>query len=176
MPLYFVTGISGSGKSTVCEYLKLPDYEAYATDEDGLASWFDNVTGEEYVQRTTSAERTPEFGQRYSWKMPRTRAAQLAADAVDRSIFLCGAVANEIEVWDLFAAVIALDIDTETLHKRLAASTDRRAARMITETAPTVAADRKTTLNDYAARSFGDQPRALSWRSSKSMLQSIIVR
>ena len=124
MPLYFVTGISGSGKSTVREHLRRRGYDAYATDEDGLASWFDNVTEQEYARHTTSAERTPEFGQRYSWRMPRSRAAQLAAIAADRPVFLCGAVANEVESWDLFAAVIALHIDAETLQMRLAARTN----------------------------------------------------
>lgn len=99
-------------------------YEAYATDEDGYASWFDNETGEEYSQRTTSAERTPEFGQRYSWKVLPDKVRQLAAAAAARPIFLCGAVANEVAVWDLFAAVIALDIDTQTLKQRLATRTN----------------------------------------------------
>jgi hypothetical protein len=99
-------------------------YEAYATDEDGYASWFDNESGEEYAQRTTSQERTPEFGQRYSWQVSLDKVRQLAAEAAQRPIFLCGAVANEVEVWDLFAGVIALDIDTETLRHRLAARTN----------------------------------------------------
>jgi broad-specificity NMP kinase len=99
-------------------------YEAYATDEDGYASWFDNESGEEYAQRTTAEERTPEFGQRYSWQVSLDKVRQLAADAAQRPIFLCGAVANEVEVWDLFAVVIALDIDTETLKQRLATRTN----------------------------------------------------
>jgi thymidylate kinase len=124
VPLYFVTGISGSGKSTVRNHLRRQGYLAYATDEDGYASWFDNETGDEYLQQTTSAERTPEFGRRYSWKVPRDKVLQLAADAAERPIFLCGAVANEVEVWDLFAGVVALDIDTDTLKQRLASRTD----------------------------------------------------
>lgn len=124
VPLFFVTGISGSGKSTVRNHLRMRGYEAYATDEDGYASWFDNETGEEYSQRTTSAERTPEFGQRYSWKALPGRVRQLAAAATRRPIFLCGAVANEVEVWDLFSGVVALDIDTETLKQRLATRTN----------------------------------------------------
>lgn len=99
-------------------------YAAYATDEDGYASWFDNESGEEYSQRTTSEERTPEFGQRYSWKVSQDKVMQLAADAAERPIFLCGAVANEAEVWDLFACVVALDIDIETLKQRLATRTN----------------------------------------------------
>jgi len=124
MPLYLVTGISGSGKSTVRNHLRMRGYEAYATDEDGYASWFDDETGEEYSRLTTSEERTPEFGRRHSWRISRTKVTQLAADAAEQPIFLCGAVANEVAVWDLFAGVVALDIDTETLKQRLASRTN----------------------------------------------------
>lgn len=126
MPLYRVTGISGSGKSTVRNHLRARGYETFSTDEDGYASWFDNETGEEYRRRTTSAERTPEFGRRYGWKLPRDRVEPLTTDAPERPVFLCGAVANEVEVWNLFAAVIALNVDTETLKGRLAKRTNKR--------------------------------------------------
>jgi dephospho-CoA kinase len=124
VPLYFVTGISGSGKSTVRNYLKMQGYEAYATDEDGLAAWYDKVTGEEYPGYPSSDERTPEFSQRFAWMMSRAGVAQLATDAAERPVYLCGAVANELELLDLFAVVITLDVDVETLRRRLASRTN----------------------------------------------------
>jgi hypothetical protein len=102
----------------------LQGYETYATDEDGFAQWYDKVTGVRYPGSATAANRTPEFGQRYEWRMPRDLVAKLAAKAQERPIFLCGAMANELEVVDLFALVVALDIDDETLRERLAARTN----------------------------------------------------
>jgi thymidylate kinase len=139
VPLYFVTGISGSGKSTVREQLTSQGYEAYATDEDGLAAWYDKVTGETYPGYPSSQDRTTEFSERYAWLMSRAQVAQLAADAADRPIFLCGAVANEQEMLDLFAAVITLDVDVATLHRRLTSRTNNDFGKSAHELAQIVA-------------------------------------
>ena len=53
----------------------------------------------------------------------RTDVARLAASAAERPLFLCGAVANELEFLDLCPRVVALDVDTETLKQRLATRT-----------------------------------------------------
>src|SRR3954454_8904291 len=123
----------------MCEHLRGRGYEAYAIDEDGFAGWVDQVTGEEYPGYPSSHERTLEFSERFAWKVSRARVAQLAADAADRPIFLCGAVANELEVLDLFPTVITLDVDVETLHRRLASRTNNDFGKSAHELAQIVA-------------------------------------
>jgi len=46
MPLVYVTGLSGTGKSAVCRELKRRGYEAHDTDEEGNAVWVNRETGE----------------------------------------------------------------------------------------------------------------------------------
>jgi uridine kinase len=41
MPLVYVTGISGSGKSAVLQELRQRAHKAVGVDEDGYARWLD---------------------------------------------------------------------------------------------------------------------------------------
>jgi len=123
MPLYYITGISGSGKSTVLSELKQHGYEAYDVDEAGpvAAKWTHNTTG--YIHPKSSvkqADRTPEFIAEHSWKVPRHEVIDLSDKAGVKDVFLGGAIANEPELQDLFKTVFALAIDDNTLKQRLA--------------------------------------------------------
>lgn len=127
MALYFVTGISGSGKSTVLSELKQRGYDAYDVDEAGpaTAKWHNDLTG--YVHPKSSVkkeDRTPEFLSQHSWKVPRQGVEDLAKQASTKTVFLGGAIANELELRDLFSSVFALAIDDDTLRHRLATRTD----------------------------------------------------
>jgi broad-specificity NMP kinase len=125
MPLIFVTGISGSGKSTIWRVLKRRGYEAYDVDEDGLAKWQHNKTG--YIHPKSSVkphQRTPEFLETHSWNIPRNEVNELASKTKDRNVFLLGAIANEDGVIDLFSKVIVLMLDKQTLADRIKSRTD----------------------------------------------------
>ena len=127
MSLYYITGISGSGKSTVLKELNQRGYEAYDTDEAGpaTAKWHNDTTG--YVHPKSSVkkdDRTPEFLANHSWKVPREEVAKLAEQAGPKVIFLGGAIANEPEIRDIFSSIFALTINDETLAHRLATRTN----------------------------------------------------
>jgi shikimate kinase len=125
MPLFFITGIAGSGKSTVQHELKSRGYEAYDTDDDGFAKWHNDLTG--YVHPKSSVkkeDRTEEFLKIHSWKVPRIEIEELATCAKRKIIFLCGVASNEDELRDLFEAVFELTIDDETLINRLTTRTN----------------------------------------------------
>jgi dephospho-CoA kinase len=119
MPLIFVTGNSGTGKSTVCAELKARGYEACDSDFGGLSAWHDKKTGLPLEKNPPHAEKTPEFRSRHEYKVIRARIEELALRAKDKPVFLCGVFANENEVWDLFDKVIALTLDKETLLYRI---------------------------------------------------------
>ncbi len=53
----------------------------------------------------------------------RERVADLVVPARDATVFLAGSVPNELDVWDLFDAVICLVVDDATLAHRLATRT-----------------------------------------------------
>ena len=125
MALFFVTGISGSGKSTVTNELKSRGYEAYDTDDDGLARWHNNNTG--YIHPKSSVkkeDRTDEFLKIHSWIVPRSLVEDLAHRAGNKTIFLCGVAHNEDGIRGLFKAVFELTIDDKTLIRRLTTRTN----------------------------------------------------
>lgn len=118
MALIFVTGTSGAGKSTVRAELNRRGVRAYDTDEHEIAQWTNNVTGE-VTRLTADAHRTPEFLAQNDWRANPERVRQLAEEGQARSVFLCGLVGNEDEVWPFFSTVFLLSIDEATMRHRL---------------------------------------------------------
>lgn len=120
MPLIYITGISGSGKSSVCKELKQRGYEAYDTDNDGIAFFYHNDTDEPVTEKITPEDRTPEWRSKHTWKAKREDVEQLAAKADGETVFLCGVTSNDAdELWDLFDKVFALHIDESSLKHRI---------------------------------------------------------
>ncbi len=125
MALFFVTGLSGAGKSQVTHALKERGYEAYDTDDDALARWQNKHTG--YIHPKSSvkpAQRTPEFLAEHDWNVPREYVEELAKKAHDKPVFLCGVASNEPTLRDLFTHTFALHIDEATLINRLQTRTN----------------------------------------------------
>lgn len=125
MPLYYVTGISGSGKSSVRDELKRRGYTAFGTDEDDLAYFYHNQTGKRIKNHVAIEDRTPEWRAQHTWKLSRARAEGLLKQSKGSAVFLCGVTANDAdELWDLFSKVFALFIDEDTLKHRIASRTN----------------------------------------------------
>jgi dephospho-CoA kinase len=124
MALFLISGTAGTGKSQVCRALQEKGYEAYDTDDDGLARWQHNET--RYIHPKSSVKpemRTADFIASHSWNVPREHVQDLANKAADHPIFVCGSLGNESELRDLFGAVFALYVDDDTLTHRLATRT-----------------------------------------------------
>jgi len=119
MPLIYVTGICGAGKSTVCDELQRRGYDAHDTDEEGNAAFFEVLSGE-FVPPRPLRERTPSTRELLEWRMIGPRIEQLARTADDHVVFLCGTTSNERSFWHLFSTVVYLSIDETTLRDRLA--------------------------------------------------------
>lgn len=120
MPLLYITGISGSGKSAVLQELKHRGYTAYGIDEDRIAKFYNNQTGEPFLESITPEDRTPEWRSKHTWKAKRQDIEKLAAEAKDKPVFLCGVTSNDAdELWDLFHHVFALTLDETTLKHRI---------------------------------------------------------
>ena len=123
MPLVYVTGISGAGKSAVCHELNRRGHEAHDTDQEGNAVWVNRTTGEVTTQAGAADRSRPGWLREQEWRVVPSKVQALARRADSRLVFLCGSTANEDEVWHLFSRVVYLAIDEQTLRERLASRT-----------------------------------------------------
>jgi len=124
MALLYITGSPGSGKSSVKEELVIRGYASYGGGEDGFAAFYNNDTGKRIDNWVTAEQRTPEWRNKHTWKLIPEKITQLKSEAKHKPIFLCAIAKNEVEFWDLFDKFIVLDIDEDTMQKRLATRTN----------------------------------------------------
>ena len=104
---YLVEGVSGTGKTSVCQELTRRGYHAINGDRDHSYQG-DPETGE---PRQSAGHR------HHIWDLVRLRA--LVADQREPVTFFCGGSRNSSTFIDLFDAVFVLEVDLETLHQRL---------------------------------------------------------
>jgi len=106
---YLIEGVSGTGKTSVCEELQRRGYHAIHGDRE-LAYQGDPKTGE------------PLDGfahEHHIWDVDKVRA--LVADQSHAASFFCGGSRNFDYFIDLFDGVFVLEADLDTLNRRLAA-------------------------------------------------------
>jgi thymidylate kinase len=104
---YLVEGVSGTGKTSVCEELRRRGFHAVNGDTE-LAYQGDPETGE-------PADEPSHW--HHIWSVERVRA--LAADRHERLTFFCGGSRNLSRFVDLFEEIFVLEIDLDTLNRRL---------------------------------------------------------
>ena len=121
MPLVWVTGSSGVGKSTVCALLKSRGGLAVDADFEGFSYWVDR-TSEQII--TDPPYPTPSgWLDRFAWRISRAKVEALSTRNRDKTAFLCGGAENEAAVWDLFDLMVCLVVDNKTLQDRLGTRT-----------------------------------------------------
>ncbi len=118
MPLIDITGIAGSGKTTVQKELKRRGYDAHDVDDPEIGGAYNNKTNER-VKIPDISERTPDWWAAHSWRIHSGIIEELKIMSADKLIFLCGRASNDLEKAHLFDKLICLDIDDETIRHRL---------------------------------------------------------
>lgn len=104
---YLIEGVSGTGKTSVCEELQRRGYHAIHGDRE-LAYQGDPETGK------------PTCGfmhENHIWTVDKVRA--LAANQDEPMTFFCGGSRNFSKFINLFDAVFVLEVDLDTLNRRL---------------------------------------------------------
>ena len=117
MPLVWVTGSSGVGKSTVCALLKSRGELAVDADWEGYCHWFERTSGQVVINPPDPVPAG--WLERFGWKINRAEVEALSGRTHDKTVFLCGSVENEGVVRDLFDHMICLVADNETVRDRL---------------------------------------------------------
>lgn len=107
MQNYLIEGVSGTGKTSVCQELRRRGFHAINGDTD-LAYQGDPDTGE--------PTDVPSHWH-HIWHVDRVRT--LVADQGERFTFFCGGSRNFSKFQGLFDAVFVLEIDLNTLNRRL---------------------------------------------------------
>jgi hypothetical protein len=119
--LVWVTGNSGTGKSTMCGLLRARGYVALDADEDGFCHWIDRADGRVV---TDPPDPVPQgWLDRYGWMIDRQHVEALVEDSRSRITLLCGSAENETDLLHLFDLMVCLVIDDDTLRHRLATRT-----------------------------------------------------
>lgn len=127
MPLIYITGMSGSGKSTVLHELEALGYETHGVDELGYADWVDRKTGAiiPFPEDEDSVD-IHAWYKKHRWVLSVDRISKLKqqADADDKLVFLGGIAEGEEDVWQYFDKVFLLKVDKETIKERITHRTD----------------------------------------------------
>ena len=108
---YLIEGVSCAGKTTVCDELQRRGYHTVHGDRE-LAYFGDLETGEPLDDRANE-------NRSWIWNVEKVRA--LVADQNHAATFFCGGSRNSDRFLDLFDEVFILEIDLDTLNRRLAA-------------------------------------------------------
>jgi gluconate kinase len=120
MPLFYITGISGAGKSHIKNELTAHGLIAYDGDENGITTWIGKVTKVKAFRPKEIEGRTAAWYSHHDWVMSATRLLELSQQNKGRNIYICGTASNRYELWNMFDRVFCLTIDEQTLRHRLA--------------------------------------------------------
>jgi gluconate kinase len=104
---YLIEGVSGTGKSSVCKELQRRGYYAINADNE-LAYQGDPETGKPTDGLTHG---------HHIWHVDKVKT--LVANQDETVVFFCGGSRNFSKFIDLFDGVFVLDVDLDTLMRRL---------------------------------------------------------
>lgn len=120
MKRILLTGMSGTGKSTVVRELVRRGYRAIDTDDDGWSHWIDMRIG-----RPTSSPGPGEYRwDDLDWVWNEERICELLGDDRGDVLILAGTAANQGEFYAYFDAIVLLSAPASVIAERLAQRTD----------------------------------------------------
>jgi hypothetical protein len=113
---YLVEGVSSTGKTSVCDELRRRGYHAIHGDRE-LSYPGDPETGEP-VDDSGHEDQSRFAHEHHIWDVGKVKA--LVADHTHAMSFFCGGSRNFPRFIDLFDGVFVLEVDIDTLNRRLA--------------------------------------------------------
>jgi adenylate kinase family enzyme len=116
---YLIEGVSGTGKTTVAEELQRRGYHVLHGDRE-LAYRGDPKTGKPVDEPVHESEMDKVVWQQqhYVWDLDKVKS--VIADHSNAISFFCGGSRNFVRFIDLLDGVFVLDVDLDTLKRRLA--------------------------------------------------------
>jgi gluconate kinase len=123
VPLVYVTGSAGSGKSAVVAELKRLGIDAADEDDPQIGSAH-NLTSGSPVAVPAADQRSPQWFSEHVWRLRDGVLDQMQARARNELVVLCGnsfPLASAAEVFDL---VLHLEMDEDSLRQRITSRVD----------------------------------------------------
>lgn len=122
---FLIEGVSGSGKTAVCTELEQRCYQAihgdrvlaYVGDPETGDPIPDNVTPGGHIASCSCWDCLAWLSEHWLYDLDQVRT--IASDREQSMTFFCGGSRNFSQVIDLFDAVFVLDVDLDTLLRRL---------------------------------------------------------
>ena len=112
-----ITGVPGSGKSTICSLLKNQGFNAIdGLSRNGLMHWV-NKTTQSFDQYKPDAGF--EWLMNHIWKWDEEKLEELINKNSSSPIFICGVAPMERDILSYFDHIFLLQISKETMEKRL---------------------------------------------------------
>jgi gluconate kinase len=111
-----VTGVAGSGKTTIAAELTKRGYDARNMDAiEGLCSWVDLSTGQSdpNFKRDSAAD----WVDRYDWLWDETQLIRLLNETSDT--FFCGSSGNQDQFYSQFGKIFLLEMDDQLIRDRV---------------------------------------------------------
>ncbi|OGD83589.1 hypothetical protein A2572_04805 [Candidatus Collierbacteria bacterium RIFOXYD1_FULL_40_9] len=114
---YLITGVSGSGKSTVCKELKKRNFEAHDVEDiDGLFEMYHKGTNKIFEEYDNA---NPEHIKGAEWNCDIDKLKKLIVAQKSEIAFYCGIASNMNEVVGLFDKFFVLKSSKVSLNNRL---------------------------------------------------------
>lgn len=115
---YLIEGVSGTGKTALCDALATRGYHAVHGDRV-LARKGDPKTSQPLAEPQHASERDSAMWRHshHVWDLSKVR--HLAADRTKPTTFFCGAARNHAQFLNVMDAVFILTVDVQTLTRRL---------------------------------------------------------
>jgi len=110
-----ITGVSGSGKTTIAAELVKRGHDARNMDAiEGLCSWVNLATGK---SEPDNREKDPDWLVTHDWYWDRNRLFELLSES--KNTFFCGSSGNQAEFYSMFGKVILLEMDAKLIKERV---------------------------------------------------------
>ncbi|OGL29836.1 hypothetical protein A3D14_02540 [Candidatus Saccharibacteria bacterium RIFCSPHIGHO2_02_FULL_47_12] len=117
---YLITGIAGSGKSTVAEILRSHGRESLDADNADYSRWVERSTGKSLPSRPS----TEDWVNRFDWNWKEDEMRGLLSEDRSKNLFVCGISNNQSAFYPLFHKIFLLSVGPDTIGHRLLTRTN----------------------------------------------------